>query len=217
MPKLNINAGTVFGKLTVIKEGQRIKLPSGQYNRTLNCKCLCGQVKDVRVVHLTRGRTLSCGCLGTKSGKPRHNKSSTPIYNIWRGILNRTKSYHSERHLYFDKGIKMDENWENDFEVFEKWCIDNNYKKGLQIDRKENSKGYFPENCRFVTPSVNVNNRDNTFKVLYNGQEIPFMDAVRLADKESRSDVIRSRIKRGWNHQKAIDTPIREGNYCKKN
>ena len=124
MVKLNIKSGSVFGKLTVISEGEKITLPCGQTNRTMKCKCSCGQIKDVRVVHLTRGRTISCGCSSTKSGNPRHNKSNSPLYTVWRGMLSRTKEYHSEKHLYFDKGIKVCSEWTNDFEVFEKWCFD---------------------------------------------------------------------------------------------
>lgn len=217
MGKLIIEKNTRFGKLVSICEGEKLILPSGQKNRTIKCKCDCGTIKDVRLSHLVRGRIKSCGCSLTKSGKPRHNKSNTPIYNVWRGIKNRTKSYHSEKHLYFDKGIKMFDKWENDFEIFENWCLKNGYKKGLQIDRIDNSKGYYPENCRFVSPSINTNNRDNTVFVYYNGKEMPFMDAVRLSGKIKNSDVIRSRIKRGWNHQKAIDKPIRKGNYKRKN
>ena len=43
-----------------------------------------------------------------------------------------------------------------------KWTLDNEYEKGLQLDRIDNAKGYSPENCRFVTASVNSRNRRNT-------------------------------------------------------
>jgi hypothetical protein len=217
MPKLKIDKGTKYGKLTVIKEGVRIKLPSGQYNRTITCKCDCGSVKDIRVVHLTRGRTKSCGCLLTLSGKKTHGKSHTDIYTVWRGVKNRVKPYHSERHLYYDKGIEINEEWKNDFEIFEEWSLKNGYKKGLQIDRIDNSKGYYPDNCRYVTPSVNVNNRDNTVFVNYKGQKMALMDAIRKGNRFESRDNIRSRISRGWDVDKAIDTPTKVGNYKKKN
>ncbi len=39
-----------------------------------------------------------------------------------------------------------------------KWAEKNGFKKGLQIDRIDNNKGYFPENCRFVSRGVNMRN-----------------------------------------------------------
>ena len=37
------------------------------------------------------------------------------------------------------------------------------YIKGLQIDRIDNNKGYFPGNIRWVSSKVNMRNRRNTF------------------------------------------------------
>ena len=34
-------------------------------------------------------------------------------------------------------------------------------KKGLQLDRRDNDKGYSPDNCRWVTSAVNNFNRRN--------------------------------------------------------
>lgn len=47
---------------------------------------------------------------------------------------------------YGAKGIKVCPEW-HDREVFRKWCIENGYKKGLRINRKDSSLDYTPENC----------------------------------------------------------------------
>jgi len=213
MVKLNIQKGQTFHLLTVIKELDRLILPSGQTNRVFECKCKCGNIKTVRLVHLIRGRTKSCGCITTKSGKPRHYKCGTDIYKIWNYMRNRCHPNYFEKHLYFDKGIKVCDLWENDFEEFEKFALTNGYNKGLQIDRTDNSKGYNPDNCRFVNNIVNVNNRDNTFYVNYKGVDVAFMLLVRQKGLINQSSTIRARIKRGWSVDKAIDTFIRKGNY----
>src|SRR5690606_4536657 len=107
--RLDIKIGDVFHKLKVLSEGEKIITPSGQTNRTLKCICECGNVKDIRVSHLIRGRIKSCGCIkNTLSGK-----STTQIGRLYRGIKSRCSDYHSERHLYFYKGIKMCEEWDN--------------------------------------------------------------------------------------------------------
>ena len=47
----------------------------------------------------------------------------------------------------------------NNFPLFQTWCILNNWKKGLTIDRINNDLGYYPTNCRFVTRSENSQNK----------------------------------------------------------
>ena len=39
------------------------------------------------------------------------------------------------------------------------WAIDNGYNENLTIDRKDNYKGYYPENCRFVDYSTQNANK----------------------------------------------------------
>jgi len=59
--------------------------------------------------------------------------------------------------IYLDRGIKICTEW-NDFNVFEKWCINNGYIQGLQLDRRDNEGDYSPDNCRFVNNQINSQN-----------------------------------------------------------
>ena len=69
-------------------------------------------------------------------------------------------------HAYSDygaRGISVCEEW-HDFIVFKKWAIKNGYDKDAPygqctIDRKDNDKGYCPENCRFITMREQTMNR----------------------------------------------------------
>jgi HNH endonuclease len=59
MRSIDVPAGTVFGRLTVIKETR-----TGSRNiRAMICLCACGAEKIVQLTHLTTGHTTSCGCL----------------------------------------------------------------------------------------------------------------------------------------------------------
>lgn len=204
MNRIEIKPGQKFNFFTVIQEALTRTLPSGQPNRFVLCECKCGNKKEVRLLHLVRGRSKSCGCMTNNKG----GESQTELCKVWRQMKNRCSPKYKERKFYFDKGIKVCSEWLN-WNCFKKWALDSGYKKGLQIDRKNNSKGYYPSNCRFVAPVVNVNNRDYTHYVNYNKHKIAFMPLLRMLGKEKDADAIRGRIRRGWVDQIAIDTPIK--------
>lgn len=213
MSKLNIKKGSVFNMLTVIEETDMIELPSGQKNRAFLCKCKCGNKKVVRLSHLCRGRIKSCGCLrGVK-----HEKKDVKLYNSYRAMKNRCSKNYSEKHLYYDRGISVCEEWKKDFSLFRSWAKENGFKEGLTIDRIDNDKGYFPENCRWVTQLVNCNNRRNTVMVCHNGENVSLSLLLHELNRHEDYELIYSRIKRGWSFDKAFNKPRRKGNYNRKN
>lgn len=203
--KLEIKPGDKYNKLTIIKEDGRFYQPSGQTQRAFLCRCDCGNISRVRLSHLITGRVSSCGC----NFGERHGDSGSFLHTIWRGMKNRVKEYHSQRHLYYDRGITCCEEW-NIYSEFKKWAIKNGFKPGLQIDRINNNGNYCPENCRFVDVFTNANNRRITIRVSYEGKTVPLRDILRKQGKSSHFDAIDSRIRRGWDHEKAINTPIRK-------
>lgn len=212
MAKLIINKGDRFGKLTVVNEDPFIRIPSGQINRVFKCKCDCGNMTIVRLVHLVRLRTMSCGCLNGE----QHGDAGTKLHNTWRAMKNRCSLNYFQKQYYNEKNIKVCDEWSSSYLKFKKWALINGYKEGLKIDRIDNSKGYSPENCRFVTDIENVNNRDKTYYVTYNGEKISFMMLLRKKNLLSHAAAIRSRIARGYSVERAINTIIRKGNYKKE-
>lgn len=210
---IEIKEGQVFGHLKVVKEAPRKRLPSGQVNRVILCKCECGAQKEIRLLHLVRGRIVSCGC---RNGE-KHGMAKTKLYRVWSGMHVRCYTDTCvDRHRYKDRGIEMCPEWKASFTAFKEWASLNGYKSGLQIDRIDNSKGYSPDNCRFVTPMENCNNRDVTTWVVYNGETVSLQLLLRQKNIHHHLAAIRTRITRGWRAQKAIDTPIRKGNYVRK-
>jgi hypothetical protein len=212
--KLIIKEGQKFNNLTVIKESDKIRLPSGQVNRVFLCKCDCGFEKNIRLSHLYTGRIKSCGCKRS-AGVRIKSDDERRLRKVYRQILNRCSENYFQSHLYFKKGIKVTDKWINNITEFTNWSLQNGYKEGLVIDRTDNSKGYSPENCKWVTPSINCVNKDNTIFVIYKGIKISLIKL--LAEKKLLNNLaaIRARIKRGWDYNKAVDTPIRKGNYYK--
>jgi hypothetical protein len=135
---------------------------------------------------------------------------------LWNSMRTRTKQNYFQSHLYFYKGIKVCDEWKNSIDKFCEWAKNNGYEKGLQLDRIDNSKGYSPDNCRFVTSKINNNNRDNTFFITYNNERISLKLFVLNNNREKDYNTIFRRIKRGWSHKDAIEIPVKKGNYGKK-
>lgn len=61
-------------------------------------------------------------------------------------------------HKYGAKGITVCKEW-YDFLPFYEWAITHGYERGLLLDRQDGTKGYSPDNCRFVTSTVSNKNR----------------------------------------------------------
>ena len=130
------------------------------------------------------------------------------IYNIYWHMIRRTENPKSkDYHLYGARGIKICDEWRNDYESFEKWSLENGYADNLTIDRKDNFKGYCPSNCRWATRKEQSENKRNTIHVKYNGENVTISELSRLSGISS--NILGSRIcKYGWSVERAINEPI---------
>lgn len=94
-------------------------------------------------------------CKGVK-----HGGHSDPRYDIWYGMMSRcTKRFHASARYYFAKGISVCRDWQT-FDGFMRWDKFSEWSPGLQLDRIDSENGYNPQNCRWVTATENVRNRD---------------------------------------------------------
>lgn len=163
--------GKRFGKLTVIARGENTKSGKSQWI----CVCDCGnrKSKPVTAYDLESGKVQSCGCLYKESNKGRnttHGKTYTRLYRIWCSMRQRCSNPTNQAFgKYGGKGVAICEEW-GGFQVFCEWALANGYADNLTIDRKDNSKGYSPENCRWATMKEQQNNRTNNRRITINGE-----------------------------------------------
>ena len=140
------------------------------------CRCRCGNEKRVLVYNLLDGHTQSCGCLQRERSRERcrernttHGCANEPWYNTYANMMQRCGHQEGAPEcdlcLYRDRGITVCEEWRNSPRAFGDWLLAHGWRKGLQIDRYDNDRGYSPDNCRVVTPKENVNNRRNTLRL----------------------------------------------------
>jgi hypothetical protein len=61
---------------------------------------------------------------------------------------------------YGGRGIRVCEEWRNDYHAFKVWSVQHGFRDGLEIDRIDNDGNYEPSNCRYVTKRENLKNRN---------------------------------------------------------
>lgn len=161
--------GHRFGRLVVIREAGRDK-----HGKVLwLCRCLgkngddCGNEVTATTNNLNGGHTKSCGCYALDI-RTKHGMYKCRLYRIWHQMLCRGGAKQGAdvrtKKDYHDRGITVCEEWLV-FENFRDWALANGYSEEKQIDRIDNDKGYCPENCHWVTPKENMNNRRNTLRL----------------------------------------------------
>lgn len=101
----------------------------------------------------------TCKKCSSKENATTHGKGKTKLNRIWNAMKSRVLSETNAAYKnYGARGITICDEWINDFTVFDKWANTNGYKEGLQLDRKDNNKGYSPSNCRFVPKEIQARN-----------------------------------------------------------
>ncbi len=136
--------------------------PNGKRRQVGTYLCYCGNEFTSDAYTVTSGAVRSCGCYNRKLVTNRnkiHGKSSLRLYTIYHNMKARCNNpKHTNFKDYGGRGIKICKAW-NTYLVFEKWALSNGYKENLTLDRRINSQGYKPSNCRWVSKIIQANNR----------------------------------------------------------
>ena len=156
-PRLDIT-GQRYGKLVAVCVSQVDHRQRTHWEGA----CDCGSTTVVRLSDLRRGTTQSCGCLRVEAGKRNrvHGGKGTRLYHIWRAMKGRCHNPNATGYeRYGAKGIAVCDEWRSDFAAFQQWSFAHGYADDLTLDRVDNDRGYEPGNCRWVTWTVQENNK----------------------------------------------------------
>lgn len=165
--------GEVFGRLTVVE-----RVPAKRYGETRwRCKCACGNESITTTGRLRNGSAKSCGCLHSESARhqgqksKKHGAANTRLYRIWTNM--KTRCF-NQRDKNFERwglrGITVCDSWKNSFEEFQKWALNSGYDETRTLDRIDNNKGYFPENCRWTSAKTQARNTRKNRILTWNGE-----------------------------------------------
>lgn len=172
------------------------------------CQCDCGKIIKTASTRLKNGQTKSCGCYNIEMSRLKnstHNQSKTRLYRIYRSMIGRCKYKYEVFKHYSGKGIEVCPEWLESYEKFAEWSMQNGYSDKLTIDRKNNDKGYSPENCRWVDTHTQACNRTNNHRLTYNNETKTITE---WGEQYGISySIIRDRLLLGWSVEKAITTP----------
>ena len=176
MPKAKDYTGQKFGRLLVLERTKRYE--NNRWRTYYKCQCECGNYITTRSDGLVRGTAVSCGCYhlevtgNINRGKPTatltHGKSHTRLYGVYMDMKTRCYNKNSKDYKnYGARGITICKEWLESFLNFEQWAFIHGYdptapKLQCTIDRIDNSKGYGPDNCRWVDIATQNRNRRNT-------------------------------------------------------
>lgn len=194
--------GVPDSRLTVVERVEDYVSPQGKRCTRLRCACECGNEIIDLLSKIKTGKKISCGCT-------KERNKGTRLYSIWSGMKTRcynpNATYYSE---YGGRGIKMCDEWRNDFLSFKQWALNNGYQDDLTIDRLNNDKNYEPSNCRWATMETQGNNRRTNLIITYNEESHTLSEWSRITGIKVITLWDRLNLL-GWTVEKALTEKVK--------
>ena len=127
----------------------------------------------------------------------KHGLSNHRLYHIWSTMKQRCYNKKAPKYKdYGARGIRVCQEWLNDFQAFYNWAMDNGYKENLTIDRIDVDKGYSPGNCHWADVIEQNNNKTNCIYIEYDNKSYTIAQWSRILNISEGA--LRKRYDRGW-------------------
>lgn len=137
-----------------------------------------------------------------------HGESKTRLFKIWDNMIQRcTNEKYPRFGNYGGRGIFVCDEWK-EYATFSTWAKASGYSDDLTIDRKDNNKGYFPDNCRWVSYEAQNNNQRSNYRITYHNATHTLAEWAKIL--EINYETLKSRLRRNhWSVDRAFTTPVR--------
>ena len=184
-------------------------------------KCDCGTIKEMTLSRFNNPSVHSCGCVGVAKGKDspnyKHGMSRTRIFNVYRDMINRCYNHNDVSYIHYGaRGVTVCDEWLGDKGVKEfcEWSYKNGYDENAPrgkctLDRIDPNGDYCPENCRWVSMSVQANNKRNNNYYTIDGVTKTLSEWCREYGNLCVQSVYH-RLQRGWDIKTALEKPMQK-------
>lgn len=176
------------------------------------CRCDCGTIRSVEASSLKSGATKCCGCIKHPAkGNLKHGGRNERLYGVWNGMKNRCYDADDRAFKWYGgRGIKVCDEWVNDYGAFRQWALENGYDDSLNkyectIDRINDNGDYSPDNCRFTNMVVQNNNRRSNVVITFNGESHTLKEWSYITGLNY--SMLKKRYKYGWSAERMLSTP----------
>ena len=197
--------GRRFGKLTVLAAGTRLK-KHGESTRVL-CLCDCGEQTEKLSGNLDgTSRCSRCHRADMRRRFTTHGQQPGDVFRIWSLMKNRCFNPNADQWpRYGGRGITVCRRWES-FVAFRD-DIGPRPSPKHTLERIDNNRGYFPENCRWATMREQCRNRRSSKNVTAFGQTKTLAEWAETAPVNYST--IQMRLRMGWTPEKALTQPAK--------
>lgn len=200
-------SGQQFGRLTAIKF-----LRIEKHKAIWLCQCECGGSIEVIGKDLTSGHTKSCGCLRKEKAhkvNKTHGKTNTRLYGVWCYMKRRCYNKNCKDYKnYGARGIKVCDEWKDDFMSFYNWSMSHGYSDTLTIDRVDVNENYEPSNCQWATiKQQNRNTRKNKYYTI-DGETHCLSEWCEILNLNYKC--VQDRLRRNWSIKESLELKERK-------
>ena len=191
--------GTKQGLITVLCHFKK-----GKNNKNyFRCQCECGRISEICTNHFINSKQTTCGRFHKKY---ENSKVGGRVYDTWNRMIHRCYDINHHKYLsYGARGIKVCDEWKNNYDTFYKWAIENGYREGLWIERIDNDGDYCPENCKWATRKEQMRNTRRSKHIEYNGETHCLAEWCEILNLYYPT--INGRLHKGWSIEKSFEKP----------
>lgn len=147
--------------MRIVKDLGRVPFGSNGRNehRALFECCTCQKHIECKVSGKAIRAQTECLSCSNSHNYVKHSDARSRLYKIHQDMHNRCYNPNKKfSEYYIEKDIQVCEEWFRNYDAFKEWSMANGYTDELTLDRRDNDKGYSPDNCRWTTKLVQQRN-----------------------------------------------------------